>query len=86
MSLARKEVIEIVRDYKTSKHCGECRPLKQAGVMAVVGILWEPSCEYINNDLCSKTLSVFILSTFPHTSSSVGYVECQEQEPLNVTS
>lgn len=43
MSLARKEVIETVRDYKTSKHGRGCRPLKEAGVMAVAGIVWEPS-------------------------------------------
>lgn len=43
MSLAREEVIETVRDYKTSKHCRECGPLKQAGVTAVAGIVWEPS-------------------------------------------
>lgn len=43
MSLAREEVIETVRDYKTSKHCRECGPLKKAGVMAVTGIVWEPS-------------------------------------------
>jgi len=43
MALAREEVIEAVRDYKTSKHCGERGPLKQAGVKAVPGIVWEPS-------------------------------------------
>lgn len=43
MSLARREVIETVRDYKTSKHGRGYRPLKEAGVTAVAGIVWEPS-------------------------------------------
>lgn len=53
MSLAREEVIETVRDYKTSKHYGECRPLKQARVTALAGIVWEPSCEGVNSHLYS---------------------------------
>lgn len=54
MSLAREEVIETVRDYKTSKHCGECGPLKQAGVTAVAGIVWEPSRVDVNNQTPSE--------------------------------
>lgn len=45
MSFAREEVIETVRDYKTSKHRGGCWPLKQARVSAVADIMWE----HVNN-------------------------------------
>lgn len=69
MSLAREEVIETVRDYKTSKHCGECTPLKQAGVPAVAGIVWEPSCEDVNNQ---TPLNLLLPFTLPLTSRTVG--------------
>lgn len=52
MSHAREEVIETVRDYKTSKHWGECRPLRVTGL---AGIVWEPSCEDVNSHLYSLT-------------------------------
>lgn len=48
MSPAREEVIETVRDYKTSKHGEGCRPLKKPEVTAVAGTVWEKSKENVN--------------------------------------
>lgn len=89
MSLAREEVIETVRDYKTSKQCREGRPLEQAGVTAVAGMVWEPSRGDVNTQTPSEPFycpRYPMLSLVWETELNVmtGDVWCLGQEPVNV--
>lgn len=63
MSPAREEVIETVRDYKTSKHGEGCRPLKKAEVTAVPGTVWEKSKENVNKMTPFELLYCTLCST-----------------------
>lgn len=70
MSLAREEVIETVRDYKTSKQHwgGGASGERQRGVTAVASIVWERSRRDLNNQAPAELHPWPTPPHTPHTS------------------